>query len=290
MDENQSIKPIDEEPAQKKKTLWEYIKLAMMGDISVYFQALESGKYPKRWFIVLTLICGFILGCTYCVVNSISNDDKTYVSNKTSESTNTTSSYAGNLDLQKIPPGEYKVDVEIPAGEYKIVQNTNADAYYCISGIAEDGQKYIVKNNFVTNKGYVIVSKGQYLAISRGYAELLSSQEKVDNTSINNSDEWKLVKKFEGTTKQDTETFNIQSSNWRIRWNIGPPLGGMKPFFRIEVYNNQVGLVGNMIHDMDLNSQGIISGNSEFPGQYKLHIDADLKYTIYVEEKADEPR
>lgn len=76
---------------------------------------------------------------------------------------------ASDVELTKIPAGQYKVGVDIPAGEYKV--RSFGNGYYEVS---RNDRRSIVTNGVMQDgaTAYVTVSNGQYLKIVRAEMQL----------------------------------------------------------------------------------------------------------------------
>lgn len=104
---------------------------------------------------------------------------------------------------------------------------------------------------------------------------------KANNFKTDVVAEWKEVKVFEGESIKDTESFKINSEEWRINWSTTP--GELEDMnFQIYVYDkdkNLVGVAANVVgKSEDVSYQ---RGN----GEYYLSINSAQEYKIIVEEK-----
>jgi hypothetical protein len=94
---------------------------------------------------------------------------------------------------------------------------------------------------------------------------------------------WHEVITFQGSSIKNTQTFHIQSDNWRINWSTWPgDYGNMN--FAIMVYNSDgspagIGVAANVI------GQGSDISYMRGSGDYYLAIDTAQPYKIVIEEQ-----
>ena len=99
--------------------------------------------------------------------------------NTSSYSTNKSSGKIDYSSLHKYADGMYKVGVDIPAGEY-VLFATSSSGYFSVTSDSS-GDKILFNDNFANNS-IVTIKDGEYLKLSRCYAEKITMAGDVDTS------------------------------------------------------------------------------------------------------------
>ena len=92
-----------------------------------------------------------------------------YKADNATESDSPSSSNDPSSTSQRYGEGMYKVGADIPAGEYKLTATSDYGYWEVTTSSSADAD--IIGNDNFSNSTYVTVSEGQYLKLSRCYAE-----------------------------------------------------------------------------------------------------------------------
>lgn len=87
---------------------------------------------------------------------------------------------------------------------------------------------------------------------------------------------WRRVAQWQGKAKKNTETFNISSSEWRIRWST------KSGHFSIATYTADGSYIDLVVNIIGENKDSSIMRGA---GDYYLTISASQPYIVIVEEK-----
>lgn len=124
----------------------------------------------------------------------------------------------------------------------------------------------------------IISSFGDENSPSNNAGNPPSSNESVP---VSQTATWQQVATWDGNGTKNTETFHIQSNEWRINWSTEPgEYGDMN--FQIFIYNtnnNPIGVAANVI------GQASDVSYMRGSGDYYLSINSGQPYQIIVEEK-----
>ena len=129
--------------------------------------------------IVLIIVLLFIAGSS--ITKNTENETK-------SSSGNLVSQEDSGDDLENVPEeesgypaGTYKIGIDMPAGEY-VIFSDGGSGYYEITSDSTGSFDSIVANDNFSYNAIVTVTEGQYLALSRSYAEPVEDVDDIDTT------------------------------------------------------------------------------------------------------------
>ncbi len=151
----------------------------MEGNCGIVNKQVDNSFFKENRKQIIVVSCVFLIGLSILAINSYQNyqDNKLwreYKSVQTSGVDFGSSSYGGidYTNLHKYCNSTYKIGTDMPAGEYVLFAISDS-GYFCLSSDST-GNSIICNDNFDYNS-IISVKEGEYLELSRCYAEPISS-------------------------------------------------------------------------------------------------------------------
>jgi hypothetical protein len=140
-------------------------------------ERIRNYIHEHKWFkqVVLLLFIMVIIGLT--IIPNTQKGNTASVETPVNSNANIPASNNAKIDLNNIPPSEYKVGQDIPAGEYKAIHNPGDGSYGVVDvhnaspGSAQDS---IGTQEVVNGQSYITLINGQYVEVNNCYLELLN--------------------------------------------------------------------------------------------------------------------
>lgn len=112
------------------------------------------------------------------------------------------------------------------------------------------------------------------------------------DNAIGSSENWVEVIRFEGNESTQTESFNCNHVEWRIRWSISPEYGrsGVQPgIFNTNVFDNQSNTIVSQFGRIPTieDDDGTLSFSENGTFYLEINVFRINEYSIIVEQNID---